>query len=98
MGASLLDWLTYTLMAVFGLMILDFLIAFVTSFWKGSFNLTFILDYLKDVLYYVVPLYFIVTLSPIDPTGWVLHIFYFILGFAVSLKYLIDIFKKFKSK
>jgi hypothetical protein len=97
MGFTLSDWLIYTLLAVFGLMIIDFLIAFFKSFWKGSFNLTLIVDYLKDVLYYIVPLYFIVTLSPIDPTGWVLTIFYFILSLAVSLKYLIDIFKKFKS-
>lgn len=97
MGFALSDWLIYTLMAVLGLMIIDFLIGFIKSFWKGSFSLTFMHDYLKDVLFYVVPLYFIVTLSPIDPTGWILHIFYFLLGIAVSLKYLIDIFKKFKS-
>jgi hypothetical protein len=97
MGFSLSDWYIYTLLAVFGLMILDFIIAFIKTFWKGSFNFTFIVEYLKDVLYYVVPLYFIVILSKIDPTGWVLNIFYFILGIAVCFKYLLDIFKKLKA-
>lgn len=97
MSFTLSDWLVYTLWAVFGLMIIDFLIGFIKSFWKGSFTLTFVLDYLKDVLYYVVPLYIIVTISSIDPTGWILNIFYFIGGIAVSLKYLLDIFKKFKA-
>jgi hypothetical protein len=97
MSFTLSDWLVYTLWAVFGLMIIDFLIGFIKSFWKGSFTLTFVLDYLKDVLYYVVPLYIIATISSIDPTGWILNIFYFIGGIAVSLKYLLDIFKKFKA-
>jgi hypothetical protein len=97
MSFTLSDWLVYTLWAVFGLMIIDFLIGFIKSFWKGSFTLTFVLDYLKDVLYYVVPLYIIATISSIDPTGWILNIFYFSGGIAVSLKYLLDIFKKFKA-
>lgn len=97
MGFSLSDWVVYTMMAVFGLMIIDFVIAFIKTFWKGSFNLTFILDYLKDVLFYVVPLYIIVTLSSIDPTGWIMKVFYMILGIAVALKYLMNIVKKFKS-
>jgi hypothetical protein len=96
MGFTLSDWLVYTMMAVFGLMIIDFVIAFIKNFWKGSFNLTFMLDYLKDVLFYVAPLYIIVTLSSIDPTGWIMKVFYIILGIAVSLKYLMDIVKKFK--
>jgi hypothetical protein len=97
MSFTLSDWVVYTVWAVFGLMIIDFFIGFIKSFWKGSFTLTFVLDYLKDVLYYVMPLYIILTISPIDPTGWILHIFYFIGGIAVSLKYLLDIVKKFKA-
>jgi hypothetical protein len=97
MSFTLSNWLVYTLWAVFGLMIIDFLIGFIKSFWKGSLTLTYVLDYLKDVLFYVMPLYIIVTISSIDPTGWILNIFYFIGGIAVSLKYLLDIVKKFKS-
>lgn len=85
----------YAMMAVFGFMVLDFAIAFIKNLFKGTFNLTFMLDYLKDVLYYVVPLYMLNTASSIDPTGWILHLFTLILGIAVALKYLADLFKKF---
>jgi hypothetical protein len=90
-------WLLYTMMAVLGLMIVDFVIAFFTNLFKGSFNLTFMMDYLKDVLYYVMPLYFIGTMGSHDPTGWVLYTFYYILGIAAALKYLMGIFKRFGS-
>jgi hypothetical protein len=86
----------YTLWGIFGLMIIDFLIAFFRSFWKGSFDPTFVLGYLKDVLYYVLPLNVIVSMIPIDPTGWILVIGYFVGGIAVILKYLLDIKRKFQ--
>ncbi|MFD0699064.1 hypothetical protein ACFQZT_33865 [Paenibacillus sp. GCM10027628] len=96
MTFSLSSWMIYTLWAIFGLMIIDFLIAFFRSFWAGSFDPTFVLGYLKDVLYYVLPLTIIVSMSAIDPTGWILMILYFIFGLAVILKYLLDIKRKFQ--
>ena len=51
-------WIIYTLWGIFGFMLIDFLIAFFKSFWEGSFGPTFVLGYLKDVLYYVLPLRF----------------------------------------
>ncbi|NOV01156.1 hypothetical protein [Paenibacillus planticolens] len=89
-------WMIYTLWAIFGLMIIHFLISFFKSFWEGSFDVTFVLGYLKDVLYYVLPLNVLVNLVSIDPTGWILVIFYFICGIAVILKYLLDIKKIFQ--
>jgi hypothetical protein len=88
--------MVYTMWAVFGLMIIDFLIAFFKSFWKGSFGPTIVLDYLKDVLYYVFPLNIIISMIPMDPTGWILVIFYFVGGLAVIIKYIIDIKGKFQ--
>jgi hypothetical protein len=85
----------YTLCAIFGLMIIDFLIAFFRLFWEGSFNPTFVLGYLKDVLYYVLPLNIILSMISIDPTKLILVIFYFVCGIAVILKYLLDIKRKF---
>lgn len=96
MTFALADWMMYTMWAIFGLMIIDFLIAFFQSFWKGSFNPTFVLGYLKDVLYYVLPLEIVLSLIPTDPTGWTLVIFYFVGGIAVILKYLLDIKRKFQ--
>jgi hypothetical protein len=96
MTFTLSDWMIYTLLAIFGLMIIDFLIAFFRSFWEGNFDPTFVLGYLKDVLYYVLPLNIILSMIPIDPTRLILVIFYFVCGIAIILKYLLDIKRKFK--
>ncbi|HTG71913.1 MAG TPA: hypothetical protein VL921_21850 [Candidatus Udaeobacter sp.] len=90
------DWILYTMWAVLGLLIIDFLISFVKAFWAGSFDPYFALGYLKDVLYYVLPLNVILTLRSIDPTSWILVSLYFILALAVILHYLWDIKRKFK--
>lgn len=97
MGYSLTDWMIYTMWAIFGLMIVDFLIALFRSYWKGSFDPGFVLDYLKDILYYILPLNIIISMSSIDPTGYILAAFYFIGGVAVILKYVLDIKRRFKS-
>jgi hypothetical protein len=94
MGFTLSDWMLYTLWAVFGLMILNFLIAFVQSFWAGKFDPTFVLDYLKDIVYIVFPLNMLISMFSLDPTGWILITFYFIGGIAAVVKYLLDIKNK----
>ncbi len=91
MGFTLSDWLLYTLWGVFGLMIINFLISFFQAFWKGSFIPSFVLDYLKDIIYYVLPLNILLSMFQIDPTGWILVTFYFIGGLAVIIKYLMDL-------
>jgi len=96
MTFTLTDWMLYTMWAVFGLMIIDLLLNFIKSFWKGTFSSNIVLDYLKDVLYYVLPLNFIIFMFRIDPTGWILVAFFFIGGIAVAIKYLLDIIKRFK--
>ncbi|MGO4274274.1 hypothetical protein AB4Z22_31320 [Paenibacillus sp. TAF58] len=96
MTFTLTDWMIYTMWAIFGLMIIDFLIAFFLSFWKGSFDPTFVLGYLKDILYIILPLEIVLSLIPTDPTGWTLVIFYFVGGVAAILKYLLDIKRKFQ--
>ncbi|WP_245592181.1 hypothetical protein [Ectobacillus panaciterrae] len=82
--------------AILGLMLLDFLIGLVRSLVTKSFSLKMVLDYLKDVLYYVFPLLVVVTLMPLDPTGWILLIFYYIGGLAVIWNYLIEIKNKWR--
>ncbi|HBZ82096.1 MULTISPECIES: hypothetical protein [Brevibacillus] len=89
------DWMIYTIWAIFGLMMIDFLIVLFRSFWAGSVNPSFVLGYLKDILYYVLPLNIIVSMIVIDPTGYILVVWYFICGLAVIVKYLLDIIKRF---
>jgi len=87
----------YTMWAVLGLMGLDFLIGLVRSLVTRSFSPEMVLDYLKDVLYYVLPLIIIATMMPMDPTGWLLLIFYYIGGLAIVWHYLISIKNKWRA-
>lgn len=93
MGFSVTSWMIFTILAIFGLMIIDFLIAFTKLFWEGRFKLIF-LDYLKDILYYILPLNVIVSMTSLDPTGWILVTLFFVGGISVALKYIIDIKRK----
>jgi hypothetical protein len=38
----------------------------------------------------------IISLFPLDPTGWILVVFYFIAGIAIIIKYIVDIKNKFQ--
>ncbi|QHW34702.1 hypothetical protein GZH47_30510 [Paenibacillus rhizovicinus] len=95
-GFTLGDWVVYTMWGVFVFMILDFVIAFARSFWAGTFDTTFI-GYLKDIVFYVVPLNFILTMTPIDPSHYTLVTLYFIGGASVIIKYVVDIVRRVKS-
>lgn len=96
MTFTLTAWMIYTMWAIFGLMFIDFFVALFRSLMKGSFDTTFILGYLKDVLYYVFPLKIFVDMIGIDPTGWIFVIAYFVGGLAVIIKYIVDIIRKFQ--
>lgn len=96
MTSTLADWMMYTLWVLFGFMIADFLVAFCRAFWVGSLHPNLVLAYLKDILYYVMPMNVIMSLIPLDPTGWVFIIGYFVSGFAVILKYMLDIISRFR--
>lgn len=94
---KIVGWILYTMWAVLGLMLLDFFIGFFKSLVTRSFSPSTVLNYLKDVLYYVLPLIIIVTWMPLDPTGWLLKTFFYIGGFAVVWNYLMAIKNKWKA-
>lgn len=83
--------------AIFGLMWLDLLVGLFRSLVTRSFSPSLILDYLKDVLYYILPLTVVVTMMPLDPTGWLMMIFYYIGGLAVIWNYLVSIKNKWSA-
>ncbi|WP_336788802.1 hypothetical protein [Paenibacillus sp. MMO-177] len=97
MTFTLIDWIKYTFWGVFGFMIIDFVIAFSKSFWQGSFKTSF-LPYLKDILFYVYPLYFLLSIVNLDPTEWTLITLFFIGGLSLIVKYVLDIIGRFKPK
>lgn len=90
-------WIPFMMWAILGFMLLDFLIGLIKSLVTKSFSSTMVLDYLKDVLYMVFPLLVISSLAPIEPTQWVLHIFYYIGGLAVIWHYIKAIIKKWRA-
>lgn len=96
MTFTLTGWMLYTMWAVLGLMWLDFLISFVRSLLSGSFNLLLVLNYLKDMLYYVFPLFLIIALSVLDPLGWLLSVIFAIASLGIIFHYLMRIGKSFK--
>lgn len=91
------DWMLYTLWAVLGLMLVDFIIGLFRSIVTKAFTPKIGLDTLKYILYYVFPLVFITSLIPIDPSGWILMVFYYITGLFVIWHYLVSIFTKWKA-
>ncbi len=95
MTFALSGLMLYTMWAIFGLMFTDFLISFFQSLSSKSFLITLMLDYLKDVLNYVLPLMILVNLMPLDPTGWVMLIGYYVGGLAIIWNYLTSIKSKF---
>ncbi|WNR46218.1 hypothetical protein [Paenibacillus roseipurpureus] len=96
MTFTLESWMIYTLWGVFGFMLIDFLIAFFKSFWQGSFGPTIVLGYLKDVLYYVLPLNVLLSMVSFDPTYYTIIVFYFIGGLAIMAKYVLDVIRRFQ--
>jgi hypothetical protein len=83
--------------AVLGLMLLDFVVGLVRSVVTNTFTVNMVLDYLKSVLYMVFPLIVILSLVPIDPTGWALKIFYYIGGLAIIWNYLVSMVSKWRA-
>jgi hypothetical protein len=93
---ALSGWMLYTMLIVLGLLWLDFLFAFFHSLMNGKFNLLIILEYLKDMLFYVFPLMMIVNMIPLDPFEWILKIIYLIASIGVMAKYVVAISNKMK--
>jgi len=95
MTFALTGLMLYTMWAIFGLMFIDFIIGFFRSLSSSSFPLTQFLNYMKDVVNYVFPLLLMSALMPLDPTGWVMLIAYYVGGLAVIWNYLMSIKNRF---
>lgn len=94
MTFMLTDWMLYAMYVVLGLMALDFLLGLYMSLKAGKFSSALILNYLKDLLYYVLPLFLLANLMALDSTGFLILTGYYIGAFGVALKYLYDLKNK----
>lgn len=96
MTFALSGLMLYTMWAIFGLMFIDFLICFFRSLSSSSFPITLMLNYLMDILNFVLPLMIIVSMMPLDPTGgWVMQIAYYVGGLAIIWHYVTSIKSRF---
>lgn len=93
----MLAWALYLLWAVFGLLILDLVFGLFKSVVTKSFSPSIIVAAVKDVLFHVYPLVFVFNMLNIDPTGWILLIFYYVGSIGVILHYLVAIKNKWSA-
>ncbi len=97
MTFSLTGWMLYTMWAVLGAMWLSFFFFFFRNMINGTFNLFIVLDYLKDMLYYILPLFLILSLTPLDPVGWIVGTIYLLASIGIFFHYVMRMAKGFKS-
>jgi predicted lysophospholipase L1 biosynthesis ABC-type transport system permease subunit len=76
---------------VLGSMAVDFLIGLFKSLTGGKLSHEPVLGYLKDIVYYVLPLFLLAGISIMDSTGWIVLAAYYVGAFAVFVKYVMDI-------
>ena len=94
MTLMLTGWMLYSLWIVLGLMALDFLVGLFRSLRVGDFFPSLILDYLRDMLFYVLPLLMLASISALDSTGWLMLVGYYVGAFGIALKYLLALKSK----
>ncbi|WP_141432679.1 hypothetical protein [Bacillus sp. 03113] len=90
-------YMFYALWAVFGFMLLDFLVGLFRSLVTWTLNPKIITNYLKDIIFYVYPLIVIANILPIDPTGWILIIFYYIGAVGIIWYYITGLINKWRA-
>lgn len=90
MFSTLTYWMEFALWVVLGAMAVDFLIGLFKSITGGKLSYELVLRYLKDIVYYVLPLLVLAALSYMDSTGWIVLVGYYIGALAVFVKYVMD--------
>ncbi|MWC31294.1 hypothetical protein GON22_24865 [Paenibacillus sp. MMS18-CY102] len=91
MALLLSGWMLYALWIVLGFMALDFLVSLYRSLRASDFSPELVLGYLKDMLYYVLPLLLLADISMLDATGWLVSVGYYVGALGVVLKYLFSL-------
>jgi hypothetical protein len=94
MATLLTGWMLYSLWIVLGFMALDFLVGLYNGLRTKDLTPSLILSYLQDMLYYVLPLLLLASISALDPTGWIVMVGYYIGAFGLAFKYLLSLKSK----
>ena len=91
MMSTLTFWMEVALWVVLGAMAVDFLVGLFKSLSGGKLSHELVLPYLKDIVYYVLPLLVLAAISVMDSTGWIVLVGYYLGAVAVVVKYLMSI-------
>lgn len=91
-------YMLYALWLVLAAIGLDVLLGVYRAFQSNSFDVKTFLNFLRSgILQSVLPLLIIAYMMPLDPTGWILTIAYYVSAAAVFVKYLLDLAAKLKN-
>ncbi|MEK3885655.1 hypothetical protein [Paenibacillus sp. PL2-23] len=94
MFGSLTHWMEVAMWVVMGSMAADFLVGLFMSLKAGKLSHELVLGYLKDVVYYVLPLFVLAGMTAMDATGWIVLTGYYVGALAVVVKYVHDMKSK----
>ncbi|MDQ6419367.1 hypothetical protein RB620_07975 [Paenibacillus sp. LHD-117] len=94
MFGTLTHWMEVAMWVVMGSMALDFLMGLFKGMTGGKLSHELVLGYLKDMVYFVLPLFMLAGLAAMDTTGFVVLVGYYLGALAVVVKYLMDMKSK----
>ncbi|SEM90766.1 hypothetical protein [Paenibacillus sp. OV219] len=95
MTFALTDWMQYSMWVVLGMMGLNFLLGLYKGLMAGSMTSDMFTMYLKDMMYYVLPLFLMANMdASFDSSGWIMLTAYYVGAFGVVFKYFMDLKNK----
>ncbi|CAN7530001.1 MULTISPECIES: hypothetical protein [unclassified Paenibacillus] len=94
MALTLSGLMLYAMWLVLGVMGLSFVVDLFKSFSSGTFSSSTITNYLRDLLYFVFPLFLLSNMMPLDHTDFIIKIAYYIGVVGVLYNYVGGYFKK----
>lgn len=94
MALTLSGLMLYAMWLVLGVMGLSFVVELFKSLSTGTFSSSTITNYLRDLLYFVFPLFLLSNMLPLDHTDFIIKIAYYIGVLGVLYNYVGGYFKK----
>ena len=91
MSFTLTGWMLYAMWAVVAMMGIKLLVQIYQSVIARNFPTTPILNFLQNFVFYVFPLFLIANMMPLDPTGVLFNIAYYVGAVGAIAKSITDI-------
>lgn len=91
MSFTLTGWMLYAMWGVIAMMGIRLVVGIYQSLTARNFPTTPILNFLQSFVFYVFPLYLIANMMPLDPTGVLFSIAYYVGAVGAIAKSITDI-------